>query len=135
MADKYATYPDWVAKHQLRESDDYDMHGAFAAGVQPDERGHLPDTYKLPNHITYSEESLAAAKKGAPPAGRWAGDDETGWSFYASPTNIENAGGVDALTKYFRKNEPGVKLILPEGHASGGVVIDHNNPAKRERLI
>jgi hypothetical protein len=31
---------------------DYDIEGARAAGVTPDERGHLPDTYKLPNHIT-----------------------------------------------------------------------------------
>src|SRR5262249_143497 len=33
---------------------DDDYAGARAAGVQPDERGHLPDTFKLPNHITFS---------------------------------------------------------------------------------
>jgi hypothetical protein len=37
---------------------DYDYAAAEKAGVQPDERGHMPDTFKLPNHITFSDESM-----------------------------------------------------------------------------
>jgi mannosyltransferase OCH1-like enzyme len=36
---------------------DYDYAAAKEAGVKPDSAGHLPDTYKLPNHITFSTES------------------------------------------------------------------------------
>ena len=106
-------YKAWLKKYGVRESADYDTRAAFEAGVKPDSRGHLTDEYKLPNHITYSTDSLSAQSKDAPPAGTWSGDDKSGWTFKASPTNIKNAGGIDRLKEYFRKYEPGVKLILP----------------------
>lgn len=65
---------------------DYDLRGAFAAGLtdgantQKNDRGgsyfpnHLPDTYKKPNHETFSNESQYA--KDAPQrAGSWKGDE------------------------------------------------------------
>jgi hypothetical protein len=128
-------YRKWLETHQLRESEDYDTYAAYKAGIQPDERGHLTDEYKKPNHITFSDESVYAREKGAPPAGKWVGSDEEGWAFYASPTNIQNAGGVEPLQEYFQNNEPGVKLVLPTDYALGGVVIDDGNPAKRRKLI
>jgi hypothetical protein len=112
MADE--AYQAWLKKYGVRESNDYDTYAAFKAGLTPSENGHLPDTFKLPNHITYSTESTASQKKGAAPAGRWEGSDKDGWTFYASPTNIKNAGGVKELQEYFRSHEKGVKLILPE---------------------
>lgn len=131
-------YAAWLQGNNLQESEDYDMRAAYAAGVQPDENGHMPDTYKLPNHITFSSDSRYASQKGAPPAGQWKEGPE-GWVFYASPTNIDNAGGVDRLQEYFQRNEPGVALVLPgpptAPKADTPVVIDHGNPAKRERLI
>jgi len=51
-----------------------------------------------------------------------------GWTFKASPTNIKNAGGADKLKEYFKKYEPGVKLVLPpvpelpENYRKGGRV-------------
>jgi len=106
-------YKNWLKENKVRESKDYDTRAAYRAGVKPDSRGHLPDEYKLSNHITYSSESLASKAENAPPAGTWEGSDETGWVFNASITNIKNAGGVDKLKDYFKKYEPGVKLNLP----------------------
>ena len=128
-------YQLWLRKHGVREAPDYNTRAAFEAGLVPSENGHLPDTFKLPNHITFSTESKYARAKGAPPAGRWEGSDEKGWAFYASPTNIKNAGGIDALQEYFRKYEPNSKLILPNMKAAGGVIVDDGNPAKRRKLI
>jgi len=51
----------WYAKHAKQlglnpDPDDpkhfYDYRAAFKAGVEPDEKGHWPDTYKLPGHPT-----------------------------------------------------------------------------------
>lgn len=40
---------------------DYDLRGAYAAGAMPDpETGHWPDTFKKPNHPTFSNESQYA---------------------------------------------------------------------------
>ena len=108
-----ADYKDWLAKHRIPESNDYDTKAAFLNGLKPDARGHLDDTYKKDNHITYSTESKRSQEPGAPPAGTWAGDDKAGWTFKASPTNVKNAGGVDKLKEYFSTKEPDAKLVLP----------------------
>lgn len=135
MAGERPSYEQWLKMHNIRETPDYDVRGAYDAGLDPDARGHLNDEFKLPNHITYSTESRSSQAAGAPPAGRWEGSDKAGWTFYASPTNIDNAGGVKALQQYFRKYEKGAKLVLPVAHANGGVVIDDGNPAKQRKLI
>jgi hypothetical protein len=133
MADDYAK---WLKDNKVQESADYDARAAFAAGVKPDERGHLPDTYKKPNHITYSTESVAAKAKGAPPAGEWTGSDKSGWTFKATQTNIHNAGGVDALKEYFKTHEPDAKLVLPSSAPGKGGSIERPNPAAgRNRLF
>jgi hypothetical protein len=65
----------WKSKHAPQDSGhDYDLRGAYKAGVTPDpESGHWPDTFKKPNHPTFSNESQYA--KDAPEkAGRWEGE-------------------------------------------------------------
>lgn len=52
---------------------DYDLRGAFADGIDRDGRGHLPDTYKKPNHETFSDESTYA-KHAPDEAGSWDGE-------------------------------------------------------------
>ena len=121
--------------HNIRETPDYDVRAAYDAGMDPDERGHLNDEFKLPNHITYSDESRAAKAKDAPPAGKWVGSEEGGWTFYASPTNIQNAGGVDALREYFRKYEKESRLVLPHGHSDGGIIVDDGVMARQRKFI
>lgn len=54
--------------------EDYDLPGAFKAGAQRGPDGHMPDTFKKPNHPTFSKESRYATY--APDrAGSW---DEAG---------------------------------------------------------
>ena len=108
-----ADYKSWLAKHKINESNDYDTKAAFLNELKPDARGHLDDTYKKDNHITYSTDSKRAQEPGAPPAGTWVGNDKSGWTFNASPTNVRNAGGADKLKEYFSTREPESKLNLP----------------------
>lgn len=107
------SYQAWLKKNKLKESPDYNMQDAFLAGLQPDERGHLPDTFKKTNHITYSDESVYSKQPDAPPPGKWRDAGEGKWAFWASPTNILNAGGIEKLQKYFKDYEPDSTLILP----------------------
>lgn len=53
---------------------DYDLRGAYAAGYDRDGSGHLPDTFKKPNHETFSDESKYS--KGLEHlAGSWEGEN------------------------------------------------------------
>lgn len=68
-------FQDWKAKYAPKDSGaDYDLRGAFKAGLTPDPTtGHWPDTFKKPNHPTFSDQSQYAPY--APDkAGRWEGD-------------------------------------------------------------
>lgn len=65
----------WKQQYAPQDSGvDYDWRGAFKAKLTPDAKsGHWPDTYKKPNHPTFSVESQYA--KDAPElAGRWEGE-------------------------------------------------------------
>jgi hypothetical protein len=63
----------WKQKFAPKDSGmDYDLRGAFKAGLTPDSKtGHWPDTFKKPNHPTFSIESIYAPY-GKP--GRWDGE-------------------------------------------------------------
>src|SRR4051812_39929817 len=76
--DEEAQFGKWKAKNAPNDSGaDYDLRGAFKAGLTPAgpeagaNEGHWPDTFKKPNHPTFSVESKYA-KFGNP--GRWEGD-------------------------------------------------------------
>jgi hypothetical protein len=136
MVEERPSYEEWLKTHKIRETPDYDVRAAYDAGINPDPvTGHLDDTYKKTNHITYSDDSLAAKAKDAPPAGKWVGSDKDGWTFYASPTNVTNAGGAKALKNYFKKNEQKTKLVLPHGYADGGIIVDDGSIASQRKYI
>jgi hypothetical protein len=67
-------FQQWKQEHAPNDSGaDYDLRGAFKAGLTPDANGHWPDTFKKPNHPTFSTQSVYA--KDAPDkAGTWNGD-------------------------------------------------------------
>jgi len=75
-------FQDWKAQNAPNDSGfDYDLRGAFQAGVQPDkETGHWPDTFKKPNHPTFSDQSQYA-KDRPDLAGHWQGD-----TYYPAPS-------------------------------------------------
>ncbi len=107
-----ADYQNWVKSNHLTPTDDYDLRGAYDAGTQPDQRGHLPDTFKLPNHITFSDESQFNGKDGNE-GGHWEQDSQGKWSFTPGPTNLKNHT-VEELQDYFKKYEPDATLNLPK---------------------
>ena len=89
---------------------DYDMPGYYMSGGWLDApgSGHFPDSFKAPNHPTFSDESMyhmtPNGAGGLNLGGAW--NDDT---FQAGPTNREN-WAVDELLKYFLREEPGVGL-------------------------
>jgi hypothetical protein len=73
--DEEGQFQTWKAQNAPRDSGvDYDLRGAFKAGLKPAENGHWPDTFKKPNHPTFSNESKYAVGEDAAKAGRWEGE-------------------------------------------------------------
>lgn len=70
-----ASFQKWKKKWAPNDSGaDYDLRGAFKSGFKPDpQTGHWPDTYKKPNHPTFSDQSIYA-KDRPDLAGRWEGE-------------------------------------------------------------
>lgn len=99
-------FKQWKAKYAPNDTgSDYDLQGAFKAGITPDkDRGHFPDTFKKPNHPTFSDESQYSGKNGMI-GGHW-GDDGT---YSPSNTNLQMRT-QQQLQDYFTKNEPDTKL-------------------------
>ena len=93
---------------------DYDLRGYWLNGGFKQELsgGHLPDTYKKPNHLTFSTESIYHGADspfgGKFEGGSWGKDYK---SF--TPGNNLFLHGPERLQKYFMEKEPGVKLTLP----------------------
>lgn len=72
--DEEAAFRKWKAQYAPNDSgEDYDLRGAFKAGLQPGADGHWPDTFKKPNHPTFSDQSIYA-KEQPQLAGHWEGD-------------------------------------------------------------
>ncbi len=94
-----------------QDTADYDMRGAWKAGATKSENGHLPDTWKKPNHVTFSDESMYHGVNGNL-GGRWEEQPDKTWSFAPGKTNLKNFTR-DALKAYFEEHEKGNKLVLP----------------------
>lgn len=97
----------------LQNEGDYDLRGAWQGNAQEAANGHLPDTYKLPNHITFSTGSQYSTPQ--TPGGEWidAGNDR--WAFWASPYNLQQHSGSE-LGSYFNQYEPNSAVVLPIGY-------------------
>lgn len=134
MSDKYNTnlsasesarYEEWkkeqskiVGRDITSDEYNYDLRGFWKENPDfsySDPSQHLNDTYKKPNHPTFSNESIYHGKDGYE-GGEWIQDGEV-WQFKASPTNIKMSGN-EGLQEYFKNNEPSVELIVPESAAS-----------------
>ncbi len=69
-----AEFQAWKAINAPHDSGvDYDLRGAFKAGMQPGETGHWDDQFKKPNHPTFSTYSQYA-KDYPKLAGTWDGE-------------------------------------------------------------
>lgn len=111
-----AAYQAW-AKQNGRENDveDYDMRGAWLEAKQKgqslaDGRGHYPDTYKKPNHPTFSNESKYNGEGGAK-GGAWSTTPDGRPMF--TPGKDLSPDEARRLQEYFAKVEPDAVLNLP----------------------
>jgi len=93
-----------------RDLYDYDLRGAWLSGATKAANGHLPDTFKKPNHPTFSKQSQYSGRDGYI-GGDWGGDEKTGWRYTASPTNLK-FHQAEQLQQYFQRVEPGAQLFL-----------------------
>jgi hypothetical protein len=120
-------FQQWAQQHGIvGDAQDYDTRGAFLAGMQPDARGHLADTYKLPNHITFSNESIFSNP--LQQGGRWETGPDGRSQFHASEFNLQNYP-AERLQQYFQQQEPDTQLVLPmKGVFNTGFSIPSNPP-------
>lgn len=113
-------------KYSPQDTHDYDMQGFYQdnPNVDPHTDGtHYPDTYKKPNHPTFSDESQYNGVAGNQ-GGTWGKDDAGKDTFTPGKTNLEHYT-PDQLQDYFKKVEPDVKLILPKGPQSDNSSLIH----------
>jgi hypothetical protein len=95
---------------------DYDMRGFWKSGGQFAANGHAGDTFKKPNHPTFSTFSKYSGVDGHI-GGTWGGgQDGQPWTFTPSPTNLQMNDAGD-LQQYFQDVEKGNQLILPQAQA------------------
>lgn len=114
-------YQDWIkAETAKRKRDvskdeiDYDMRGDWKAGASRDARGHGADTFKKPNHPTFSENSqyhnVPDEEGNVQVGGKWVQDKKGRYvGFQPSETNARHWPDW-ALQQYLSKAEPGIKL-------------------------
>ena len=118
----YKEWLDYQSRLQKRDvsqdEEDYDLPSYVKSlKFNPGEAGkfdpnassaHLEDTYKKPNHPTFSDQSMYNVP-GIQEGGHWTEDGE----FTPSEHNLNNMS-PDQMTDYFKKADPTAKLNLPE---------------------
>lgn len=114
--DEEEKYQAWATENH-REMDvyDYDLRGAWkelrSGTMSEDERGHLGDKYKKPNHPTFSDQSIYSGQDGVA-GGVWSRNAE-GKDVYTPGRKLSSVE-ADRLRRYFLRNEPGVMLDLKD---------------------
>jgi hypothetical protein len=124
-AENESRFKNWTAaqskargRDMSNDDIDYDLRGYWLNGGHKSEAaGHMPDTYKKPNHPTFSNESIYHGKPdsrgGKFEGGKWEGDDKTGWVFKPTRHMLSNTHNLENMKRYMAENEKGVKLVLP----------------------
>jgi hypothetical protein len=108
-----------AGRNVLDDLRDYDLRGYWSSGGHVDQSGgqHLPDTFKKPNHPTFSDESKYSGQPdlygGRAEGGKWMGDDQAGWSFQPSERMLKTTHNMEALRRYFDAQEPDSILVSP----------------------
>jgi hypothetical protein len=107
-----------TGRNVLNDLQDYDLRGYWSGGGHLNQGGgHLPDTFKKPNHPTFSTESKYSGQPdlygGRAEGGKWVGDDQAGWSFQPSARMLQTTHDMDSLRKYFDAAEPDAVLVSP----------------------
>jgi hypothetical protein len=108
-----AKFQKWIASTgRQNDLNDYDLRGAWQSGAATSPNGHLPDTYKKPNHPTFSNESQYHGVDGYQ-GGAWGGGaNGAPWTFTPGATNLNMRSPLQ-LQQYFQRVEPDSQLVLP----------------------
>lgn len=114
--DEEEKYQAWATEnHREKDVYDYDLRGAWkelqSGTMSEDERGHLGDKYKKPNHPTFSDQSIYSGQDGVT-GGVWSRNAE-GKDVYTPGRKLSSVE-ADRLRRYFARNEPGVVLDLKD---------------------
>ena len=98
---------------QKANEPDYDMPGYIIKyGVPDQSKGqHLTDEFKLPNHITFSDDSIYHSDE--TPGGKWRKESGGQWS-YTPSDYVLSQHPAEELKSYFDTYEPDSILNLPE---------------------
>jgi len=118
-AEENVQFQNWLEQQSQKEGrniaadlKDYDLRGAWKAQAEQASNGHLPDTYKKPNHPTFSQESIynTTVESG----GTWQNVPPYANKtvFNAAPSNVKTYG-TQGLKNYFQKAEPDAQLKIP----------------------
>lgn len=111
-AEAEAKFQDWSkANPGMGNTYDYDSRGFFAAGADTSDNGHGADTWKKPNHPTFSDQSMYHGQDGYE-GGTWQQQDSGSYNFYPSATNMRMYS-PDKLSDYFGKVEEGNSVVFP----------------------
>jgi len=111
---QYKSMQDWI---NTEKKYGYDLQGYVDKYGVPDVAGgkHLTDEFKLPHHITFSDQSIYHSKE--TPGGKW---EEVGGVWHYTPSDfVIKQQGADKLQKYFNERERASVLHLPK--PTGGV--------------
>jgi hypothetical protein len=124
FSDKYNTplkpaekkeYQKWLMTlpEYQRNARDYDLQGAFKAGLNPAENGHFPDAFKKPNHPTFSDQSKYSGVEGHV-GGSWSKLANGQWAFTPGVSKVrEPMWSPEDLKAYFSRVEPNNILVMP----------------------
>ena len=110
-SDDESKFQDWAKSNpNLGNTFDYDARGFWKAGAGTADNGHGADTWKKPNHPTFSDQSMYHGVDGFY-GGTWQQQGDA-YHFYASGTNMQMYNPAD-LSDYFKKVEQGNSVIFP----------------------
>lgn len=112
-----ARFQQWLKQSgRTRDLYDYDLRGAWKSDAKAAANGHLPDTWKKPNHPTFSQESIYS--NASSPGGQWRDAGNGKWVYWASDANLQYRN-APTLANYFARVEPDSSVILPSTYRMG----------------
>lgn len=134
-ARKEAEFAAWKARYAPDDSgEDYDWRGAYLAGATPAPDGHWPDTWKKPNHPTFSTESIYA-KERPDLAGRWEGSTYVPAALPKTVSEVVSTPGYARLTPAERASERSrLFRIAYEGTPALKTAYDRADAQGRQKL-
>lgn len=109
-----------LAPKPAYNDDDYDYDGYIAKYGPPDQsKGqHLTDEFKLPSHITFSDQSRYHDDNMT--GGRWLQGGQDKWIFVPSAFNLKQYSPDDYADYFSKRERKGTLVQLPDGRLVEG---------------